>query len=234
MFYGKMKALTFSYDDGTTQDKRLVELFNKYNVKATFHINSGLLGNPGELLREGVHVRHDKVQKEEVRALYAGHEIAAHTLTHPNLINLDDAAVIKEVEEDRLALSELAGYEVVGLSYPCGGHCYDERIKNLLKKHTGIKYSRTTNSTHSFDEQTDLLEFHPTVHHHAEFDKMIELGKAFLDAKPEQPMLFYVWGHGFEFDVYQNWDRFEAFLAMMANKDDIFYGTNKECLLENK
>ena len=111
MFYGKMKALTFSYDDGTTQDKRLVELFNKYNMKATFHINSGLLGNPGELLREGVHVRHDKVQKEEVRAIYAGHEIAAHTLTHPNLINLDDAAVIKEVEEDRLALSELAGYE---------------------------------------------------------------------------------------------------------------------------
>jgi len=28
---GKMKAITFSYDDGTTQDIRLVELLNKYN-----------------------------------------------------------------------------------------------------------------------------------------------------------------------------------------------------------
>ena len=30
MFHGKMKCLTFSYDDGVTQDKRLVKIFNKY------------------------------------------------------------------------------------------------------------------------------------------------------------------------------------------------------------
>ena len=40
MFNGKMKAVTFSYDDGVTQDKRLIELFNKYGLKATFNINS--------------------------------------------------------------------------------------------------------------------------------------------------------------------------------------------------
>lgn len=40
---GKMKAITFSYDDGTTQDIRLVELLNKYNLKSTFNINSELL-----------------------------------------------------------------------------------------------------------------------------------------------------------------------------------------------
>ena len=28
MFDGKYKALTFSYDDGVTQDIRLIELFN--------------------------------------------------------------------------------------------------------------------------------------------------------------------------------------------------------------
>ncbi len=38
-----MKYLTFSYDDGVTQDIRLIELFNKYGMKATFNINSGLL-----------------------------------------------------------------------------------------------------------------------------------------------------------------------------------------------
>ena len=32
-FYGKMKAVTFSYDDGVTQDQRLISLFNKYNLK---------------------------------------------------------------------------------------------------------------------------------------------------------------------------------------------------------
>ena len=29
MFQGKMKAITFSYDDGVTQDVRLAELFRK-------------------------------------------------------------------------------------------------------------------------------------------------------------------------------------------------------------
>ena len=56
-FYGKKKAITFSYDDGVTQDIRLIELFNKYGLKCTFNLNSDLLGKPGELLREGVHVR---------------------------------------------------------------------------------------------------------------------------------------------------------------------------------
>ena len=37
---GKAKAVTFSYDDGVPQDKRLLELFNKYGLKATFNFNS--------------------------------------------------------------------------------------------------------------------------------------------------------------------------------------------------
>ena len=38
----KRKAFTLSYDDGITQDRRLVELFNRCKVKATFNLN-GLL-----------------------------------------------------------------------------------------------------------------------------------------------------------------------------------------------
>jgi len=36
-----MKAVTFSYDDGVEQDKRLIQLLNKYNLKCTFNLNSG-------------------------------------------------------------------------------------------------------------------------------------------------------------------------------------------------
>ena len=35
------KFFTLSYDDGITQDKRLVKIFNKYGIRATFNINSG-------------------------------------------------------------------------------------------------------------------------------------------------------------------------------------------------
>ena len=43
MFGGINKAITFSYDDGVTQDVRLIEIFNKYNIKATFNLNLELL-----------------------------------------------------------------------------------------------------------------------------------------------------------------------------------------------
>ena len=85
MFENKLKAITFSYDDCTTQDIRLVELFNKYKVKATFNVNSELLGLENELLRKGVKVRHDKLAAADIKRIYEGHEVAVHTLTHPYL-----------------------------------------------------------------------------------------------------------------------------------------------------
>lgn len=42
MWDGKQKAVTFSYDDGVCQDRRLVDMFNYYHVKATFNLNSGM------------------------------------------------------------------------------------------------------------------------------------------------------------------------------------------------
>ncbi len=52
MFHGKMKAVTFSYDDGVTQDIRLIKLFDKYNLRCTYNINSQLAGKSGSLIRK--------------------------------------------------------------------------------------------------------------------------------------------------------------------------------------
>ena len=38
---GKRKAVTFSYDDGVIEDRELVRIFNKYNIKATFNVSLG-------------------------------------------------------------------------------------------------------------------------------------------------------------------------------------------------
>ncbi len=54
MFNGLNKAVTFSYDDGVTQDIRLIEMFNRYGLKSTFNINSELLGRQGQLVREKI------------------------------------------------------------------------------------------------------------------------------------------------------------------------------------
>lgn len=231
MFQGKMKALTFSYDDGVTQDKRLVEMFNRYGLKATFNLNSQLLGKKGELVRNGITVQHNKVYPEEVKDIYAGHEVAVHTLTHPLLPNLDDAEIIRQVEEDRKNLEELVGYEVVGMAYPGGGVNNDERVASIIREHTRIRYARTIVSTGNFDLQDNLYQFNPSVYHVMDPDKLFEMGKEFIRLKADKPQIFYVWGHSYEFDLHNAWDVMEEFCKMMSGKDDIFYGTNREILL---
>ncbi len=229
MWNGKKKAITFSYDDGVSQDVRLVEIFNKYGLKATFNINSELLGKPGKLVRNGVEVRHDKVAPEKVSEIYRGHEIAAHTLTHPFLPKISDEEVIRQVEEDRKNLSALCGYDVVGMAYPGGGpnSNHDARVEKLIRENTGIKYARTVESNGSFALQNDLIAFRPTVYH-LNADDMFALAKKFLAASPEEPQLFYIWGHSYEFDAWNFWERFEEFCRMISGKDDVFYGTNRE------
>ena len=144
MFHGKMKALTFSYDDGVTQDRRLVELFDRYGLKATFNINSELLGKPGTLWRENMWVNHNKIRPEEVGELYRNHEVAVHTLTHPHLTELEEPEIIRQVEEDRINLERLTGKAVVGMAYPGGGINNDERVASIIRNHTAMKYAVRT------------------------------------------------------------------------------------------
>lgn len=66
---GKPQALTFSYDDGTVHDRRLVEIFNRFGMKGTFNLNSGVVAD-------------NRVLPDEYKELYQGHEIACHGLTH--------------------------------------------------------------------------------------------------------------------------------------------------------
>ena len=226
------KILTFSYDDGVTQDVRLIELFNRYGMKATFNLNSSLLGLPGHLIREGRPIDHIKVNPEDVRSIYEGHEVAAHTKTHPLLPAMsDDCAIIREVEEDRLKLSELCGYEVVGFAYPCGGKNYDSRVAKIIRENTGIRYARTIESNGSLDTQTNLYEFKPTVFHLDDLDRLFKMGEDFINLETDEKKIFYIWGHSYEFDIHNTWDKFEEFLKMMANRPDIHYLTNKDALL---
>ena len=229
----KLKAVTFSYDDGVTQDKRLIELFDKYGLKATFNLNSALLGKDGALVRDGVRITHIKNKPEEIKEIYKNHEIAAHTLHHPLLPSLPDEEVIREVEEDRLRLSELVGYEVVGMAYPCGGKNNDDRVASVIKNNTGIKYARTITSSHSFELQENLYRFNPSVYHHVEFDRAFELAREFLALKCDSPKIFYIWGHAYEFDINNTWDKMEELCKLLSGHDDIFYGTNKDVLLNH-
>ena len=223
------KAVTFSYDDGVTQDIRMINLLNKYGLKATFNLNSELLGTPWMLSYQGVRASHYKVSPNDVKEIYAGHEIAVHTLTHPRLPELDDAEVIRQVETDRQNLSALAGYEVIGMAYPCGGVNNDDRVAKLIRENTGVKYARTITSVDSFDLQDNLYRFNPNVHDLFEGDRLMELGRKFVESNPDKPQILYIWGHSYEMDAeYISWDKFEEVCKKLSGRSDVFYGTNRE------
>lgn len=228
MFDGFLKAVTFSYDDGVTQDRRLIELFNKYGLKGTFNINSGLLDTENTLTYGGKSVAHNKVSRKEFKGIYEGHEVAVHTLTHPMLPSLEEDEIIRQVEDDRLALSELSGYEVVGMAYPGGGVNFDLRVADIIKENTGVKYARTSVHTFDFEIQKDLYVFNPTVHHN-DAERCLKLIDEFVELSTDTPKLLYIWGHSYEFDLFNNWELAEEICRRISCKKDIFYGTNREC-----
>ena len=230
MWNGKNKAVTFSFDDGVSQDIRLTKIFNKYGLKCTFNLNSEFLGLEGTLDRNGRTVRHDKIPADKVKEIYQGHEIAVHTLTHPFLPDLSDEEIIRQVEEDRKNLSEICGYEVVSMAYPCGGENNNDRVAEIIRNNTGVKLARGLMSTYSFGKQENLLRFKPTVYYIE--DRLDQIVDEFLSLEPTEPALLYIWGHSYEMDAeYITWEKFEEVCKRLAFHDDIFYGTNKEVLL---
>lgn len=219
---GKSKAFTLSYDDGVIQDKRLIALFDQYGVKGTFNLNSGAFGQTDQYSH--LKVQHSKILKNEVAEIYQNHEIACHTVTHPDLAALPSSAILYEVITDRKNLEDLSGRIVRGMAYPFG--TFSNTTKEALQA-SDILYSRTVKSTHNFNLPTDLLEWNPTCHH--DDPELLSLAEQFTAQDPAsrpRTKLFYVWGHAYEFDNNQNWNVMEDLLKIVSGHDDVWYAPN--------
>jgi peptidoglycan-N-acetylglucosamine deacetylase len=207
---GRRKCLTMSYDDGVVQDRRLVEIFNRYGIRGTFHLNSGALGAPANL------------RSDEVKSLFAGHEVSVHGVTHPCLSQLPREEVIREILDDRRALEGFVGYVVRGMSYP-GGDLSDGVVAML--PHLGIEYARTVWTRPDFLVPEDLLRWRASCHH----SQAMERGEQFLKIPPRWGLqLFYVWGHSYEFDSGDGWAMIESFCQRLGRREEIWYATNIE------
>ena len=216
------KAVTLSYDDGITPDLRLADILDRHGMKCTFNINAGYLGAPLTKC-EG-----RRLLAEEIAALAArGHEIAAHGYKHKWLTALPAPQALYEMLRDRTELEQIVKHPVRGLAYAMGD--YDARVIELLRK-AGFCYARTTHSTHSFRTPIDFLEWHPTCHHAD--PSLMELARSFVENTKDndRPLLFYLWGHSYEFEMAQNWHIIEDFCAFMGGREDLWYVTNGELL----
>lgn len=221
---GKTKALTMSYDDGVTQDEKLIGIFNKYGIKGTFNLNSGFFGQVDELVVRGHKTNHSHIPADRIKDVYKNHEVAVHALTHPWLNELPKEMIIYEVIEDKKNLEELVGYPVRGMAYPFG--TYNDEVIQTLRE-LNIEYSRSVVSTEKFEFPEDFLAWSATCHHNNE--NLLDLAKDFIsDENKNKLSLFYLWGHSYEFDADDNWGTIEEFCKLVGNNPDIWYATNIE------
>lgn len=217
---GKPKALTFSYDDGKIEDKRLIDIFDANGLKGTFNLNYGLMGD------NIYNLDHPRVAPEEVKEVYKNHEVATHAMTHPTIERCPLSEVAWEILEDRKGLESLVEKPVLGHAYPNGS--YSEEIKALLKS-LGIAYARVVESRPDYKLPTDPYEWHPTTHHRN--PELMNMGEFMRNFKKKQYLkLMYVWGHSYEFDDANNWDVIEKFAESMKGCEDIWYATNLEII----
>jgi len=220
---GKSKALILSYDDGRSEDRQLVKLMNKYGLIGTFHLNSNKLGTVGYLT------------KEEIRQVFAGHEVSVHSANHPNLTALTKIDIVYEVVEDRKELERLMGYPVRGMAYPFGNT--NELVIDAIKG-LGIEYARTVGDTYDFTIPENFLKWHPSIHQFAkayfeqdkpendkkELEKFYKLINDFIGTK--ELALLDVWGHSWEMsDNQSKWNETEKFFKLVANNAAIHYTT---------
>ena len=220
---GKTKVLTLSYDDGVVQDIRLIEIMNKYGLCGTFNINSGMYF-PEDATRDKFRGR---LKLSEAQKLYTNskHEVAVHGFTHPFLEKLDTAEIIHEITEDRRAIENHYGKIARGMAYPYG--TYNEAVVGVLEK-CNIAYARTVESTYTFDFPENWLMLHPTCYHN--YEKLDELIKKFVETTNQfnNPEMFYLWGHSYEFDDNDNWSVIEHFAEYAGGHEHIWYATNIE------
>jgi len=99
-------VVTLTFDDGFANQFAASRILDKYDVKGTFYINSGLVGLP------------EYMALEDLDNLTArGHEIGGHTVTHANLTTLSAAEANRQICQDRQTLLDW-GYDVSSFAYP--------------------------------------------------------------------------------------------------------------------
>ena len=220
---GKSKAFNVTYDDGVLQDVRFVELLNKYNLKGTFNLNSGLMENEFEWTHEsGLVVK--RLPSEKVVSLYDGHEIASHTLTHPFMDDKSEDEILFELKEDKKNLEKLFQREIKGFAVPFD--YYSELIEDCTKK-CGFEYARISEESLSFKPQSDYHRWKATVFH---LDESLEkLTRDFICTE-EELALFQIVGHSYDLDTENMWDKIEKVFKEISSQDDILPMTTIEII----
>lgn len=197
------------WDDGVTDDIRLIEILRRHGARATFNLNLGLHEKErkaGIKLHRGIKVV-SKLALGDLLEVYRDFSVANHTLTHPWLTRITPTEAVEDIRKGKDALEQLFGREISGFAYPYGDH--NPEVMDLVRA-AGHTYARTVvNRSPSFPPE-DTMAFHPDCHFLAEnFWELFEAAKA-------EDRVFYFWGHSYELITEEDWSGFDEKIARLS------------------
>ena len=200
------KFFLLSFDDGTIYDRRFVELLNKYNIRGTFNLNSGL--------EDFVWYYEDRfpVRRQilsEIGDLYRGHEIASHSLHHHWLNSLTPPQLSREIGEDCETLKAQFGLEDIGFGVPFTA-CGEREIKIIRKF---VRYIRLSEFAETFALPQD--PYHIPIHALYNDDDVREKIRRFAENDLDDS-LFVMAGHSYELEVLIHWEYMEELAQYIA------------------
>ena len=211
-----MKSFVFAIDDGTVFDKKTVAIFNKYGIKATFNLNSGLQDFVWH--KDWLEVR--RLKLEENKAIYDGHEVASHSLTHPFLTSLSDEDVYREVGEDIDNLRNIFHREIESFSFPFDG--FDERTIGIIKS-LGITHIILPAIDDSFRFPIDTCHIKVTSWN---IDDALDKVRRFIE--DDQAELFVYLSHSYDYEFDGSYDKLEELCRIVSERKDIRIVTIKD------
>ncbi len=122
------KGFAITFDDGYADNAtRALPLLQRYGCKATLYLVVDRHDRDWSRARKAHHDNDElkgiaKLSDEQVESLLASgcFELGAHTLTHPNFLELDDAALQQELIEAKRQLEQRFQVPVRSFAYPFG------------------------------------------------------------------------------------------------------------------
>lgn len=218
---GKAKAFVLSYDDGVEEDIEFINLIEKYNLKGSFNLNFGLMENHFEWKHpSGKTIK--RLSLQTATQLYKNHEVASHTMTHPDLENLKENEILLEMGRDKENLEILFERKIKGFALPFS--FYSPLIKECVKK-TGFEYGRISEESLSFDPGTDCFAWKPGIFHLN--DKVEAFVNSFLETDKELSLCT-IAGHSYDLEVENKWGLLENIFKKINDNENILSMTMAE------
>ena len=196
------------WDDGVTDDIRLIEILRKHGAKASFNLNAALHKNdsgPAWRYKDIKDVL--RIPRGDLVSVYDGFLIANHTATHPWLTKITPAEAEREIRDGKDALEQLFGYPVMGFAYPFGG--YNPAIEEMVRA-AGHVYARTCVNVADVFPPQNPMAFHANCHFHAK-----DFWDRFNHVATEGGV-FYFWGHSYEIVTEDDWTAFDRQIGVLS------------------